>query len=97
MSEEPLPLSVDALHEHSATWDDAVTRAERGETVPVIAHGEHVADVVPSGELERLRETIDVLSDSETMQALAEAEDSITEGDLVRGREAIRALFDERS
>jgi antitoxin (DNA-binding transcriptional repressor) of toxin-antitoxin stability system len=49
---------------------DAVRRAERGETVAVIAHGEHVADVVPSGELDRLRETIDVLSDSDLVQDL---------------------------
>lgn len=96
MSEEAVPLSVDALHEQAATWDEAVTRAERGEVVPVIAHGAHVADVVPSGELERLRETIEVLSDPETMSALAEAEQSIAEGDVVVGREAIRALLDER-
>ncbi|HXP21599.1 MAG TPA: hypothetical protein VN840_18300 [Streptosporangiaceae bacterium] len=36
-------------------------RAESGETVSVIAHGQHVADVVPSGELARLRETVAVL------------------------------------
>lgn len=30
-----------------------------------MAHGDHVADVVPAGELDRLRESIGVLSDSE--------------------------------
>jgi hypothetical protein len=40
----------------------------------VIAHGKHVADVVPSGELDRLRETIKVLSDPEAVQALADTE-----------------------
>lgn len=95
-TEESAPLPVDALHDRTVTWDEAVGRAEHGEVVPVIAHGEHVADVVPSGELERLKETIEVLSDPETMRALAEAEQSIAEGDVVVGREAIRALFDER-
>lgn len=91
-----MPLSIDTLREQTASWDQAVTRAERGETVPVIAHGRHVADVVPSDELDRLRETIEVLSDSDAMRALREAERSLAEGDVVRGPEAIRALLDER-
>ncbi len=36
------------------------------------AHGNHVADVVPSGELDRLRETIEVLSDTELVRDLPE-------------------------
>lgn len=40
--------------EESPSWGDVVRHAEQGETVPVNAHGKHVADVVPSGELERL-------------------------------------------
>lgn len=38
----------------------------------VIAHGVRVADIVPSGELDRLRETIEVLSDSELVRDLRE-------------------------
>jgi len=38
----------------------------------VIAHGDHVADVVPLGELDRLRETIEVLSDAELVRDLRE-------------------------
>lgn len=49
-----------------------VRHAEHGNTVAVVAHGEHVADVVPSGELERLRETIDVLSDTDLVRDLVE-------------------------
>lgn len=63
MSEEPVTVSADGLD----SWSDAVHRAEQGDTVAVIAHGKHVADVVPSGELERLRETIEVLSDTDLM------------------------------
>jgi len=40
--------------------------------VSVIAHGDHVADIVPSGELDRLGETIEVLSDSELVRELRE-------------------------
>ncbi|GAA0544856.1 hypothetical protein A8924_0875 [Saccharopolyspora erythraea NRRL 2338] len=68
MSEQPVSVSADGL----ASWNEAVQRAERGESVPVIAHGEHVADVVPSGEIDRLRETIEVLSDSELVRDLRE-------------------------
>ena len=70
VSEQPVSVSADGLavaSRHAATWEDAARRAEHGETVAVIAHGEHIADVVPSGKLDRLRETIAVLSDSDLM------------------------------
>jgi antitoxin (DNA-binding transcriptional repressor) of toxin-antitoxin stability system len=59
--------------EDQPSWADVVRRAESGETVSVIAHGQHVADVVPSGELARLRETVDVLSDPQLVSDLREA------------------------
>jgi len=93
MSEQSASVSADDLHAASgqaAVWEEAVLRVGRGETVAVIAHGEHVADVVPCGELDRLRETIAVLSDSEAVRALTDTEP------VVRGREAVRALVAER-
>lgn len=93
MSEQPITVSADALDAASrqaAAWQNAVHRAEQGETVAVIAHGEHVADVVPSGELDRLRETIQVLSDSDLVRALADLTPE------VEGRDAIRALLADR-
>lgn len=59
--------------EDQPSWSEVVRRAESGETVSVIAHGQHVADVVPSGELARLRETVEVLSDAELVADLREA------------------------
>ena len=56
--------------EDQPSWGEVVRHAERGETVPVIAHGNHVADVVPSGELDSLRETVSVLSDTELVRDL---------------------------
>jgi antitoxin (DNA-binding transcriptional repressor) of toxin-antitoxin stability system len=93
MSDQPAAVSADELHaasKQAASWDDAVARAARGETVAVIAGGEHVADVVPSGELERLRETIEVLSDTDAVRALADTEP------VVVGRRKIRSLVAER-
>src|SRR2546429_4014794 len=72
---EPVSLSGDDLHaatRQASLWEQAVRRAEQGETVAVIAHGDHVADVVPSGELDRLRETIEVLPDTELVRDLRE-------------------------
>jgi antitoxin (DNA-binding transcriptional repressor) of toxin-antitoxin stability system len=64
------PLSVHA--EDQPSWAEVVRHAEHGESVSVIAHGDHVADIVPSGELDRLRETIQVLSDTELVRDLRE-------------------------
>ncbi len=58
--------------EDQPAWAEIVRRAEHGESIAVIAHGDHVADVVPSGELDRLRETIEVLSDTELVRDLQE-------------------------
>ena len=58
--------------EDDPSWADVVRRAEHGESVAVIAHGDHVADVVPSGALDRLRETVEVLSDTELVRDLRE-------------------------
>jgi PHD/YefM family antitoxin component YafN of YafNO toxin-antitoxin module len=58
--------------EEQPSWPDIVRHAERGESVAVIAHGHRVAEIIPSGELDRLRETIEVLSDSELARDLQE-------------------------
>jgi antitoxin (DNA-binding transcriptional repressor) of toxin-antitoxin stability system len=58
--------------EDQPSWAEIVRHAEHGESVSVIAHGDHVAEIVPSGELDRLRETIEVLSDSELVRDLRE-------------------------
>jgi antitoxin (DNA-binding transcriptional repressor) of toxin-antitoxin stability system len=64
---------VTSVHaEDSPSWAEVVRRAEHGDTVAVIAHGEHVADVVPSGELDRLRDTVEVLSDTDLVRDLIE-------------------------
>jgi hypothetical protein len=51
--------------EDEPSWAEVLRHAEHGESVSVIANGNHGADIVPSGELDRLRETIEVLSDTD--------------------------------
>lgn len=71
----PRHMSEPAVTVHAEdqpSWVDVVRRTEHGETVSVVAHGEHVADVVPSGELDRLRETVEVLSDTDLVRELRE-------------------------
>jgi antitoxin YefM len=46
--------------------------------------------------LRELEETIEVLADSEAVQALIEAREAAARGDVVRGVNAVRALLDER-
>jgi PHD/YefM family antitoxin component YafN of YafNO toxin-antitoxin module len=70
MNEQHATVSID--DPQAPGWPALVSRAEHGETIAVLAHGEHVADVVPSGELERLRETVEVLSDTDLVRELRE-------------------------
>jgi antitoxin (DNA-binding transcriptional repressor) of toxin-antitoxin stability system len=69
--------------EQARRSERSVERAERGETVAVLAHGRHVADVVPSGEIERLRETIDVLADNDLLRDLHAGLEDLPAGRIV--------------
>lgn len=64
--------AISVRAEDHPSWAEVVSHAEHGESVSIIAHGDHVADVVPSGELDRLRQTIEVLSDPELVHDLRE-------------------------
>ncbi|MEV6242841.1 hypothetical protein [Lentzea sp. NPDC051838] len=93
MSEQPI-TTVSA--EESPSWADVLRHAEHGETVAVVACGQHVADVVPSGELDRLRETIDVLSDSELVRDLIEGLSDAQAGRVVSAEDVIADLAARR-
>ena len=49
----------------------------------VTKHGRPVAAIVPHDELDALIETLNILSDAETMDAIAQSEKEIEAGDLV--------------
>jgi antitoxin (DNA-binding transcriptional repressor) of toxin-antitoxin stability system len=57
--------AVTVQAEDQPSWAEIVRHAEHGESVSVIAHGDHVAEIIPSGQLDRLRETIEALPDSD--------------------------------
>lgn len=57
--------------------------------------GEHAPEQV-AAVMREWRETAEILSDPETMSALAEADEAIARGDVIRGREAVRALRPRR-
>jgi antitoxin (DNA-binding transcriptional repressor) of toxin-antitoxin stability system len=96
MGDTPAVISID--DPQPGSWADLLRRAERGETVAVLAHGDHVADVVPSGALARLRETVEVLSDSELVRDLqqgladARAKDVVPAADIAKDLEARRSV-----
>lgn len=99
MSEAAREIPLEELHAHPERWDEAVASASKGQVVTVTGDGKRLAAVVPADQPElitRLRETIDVLSDTDAVQALIESRASIANGEGLRGRDAIRGLLDGR-
>ena len=71
--------------------------AEHSSVVRLVGDdGRRVVAVVPTDLLNELFETIEVLADSDAVLSLVEAREAVGRGDVVRGREAVRRLLDER-
>jgi prevent-host-death family protein len=83
--------------EDQPSWAEIVRHAERGEPISVIAHGERVADIVPSGELDRLRETIEVLSDTELVRDLQEGLADLRAGRVISAEQIAADLAARRA
>ncbi|GAA3444101.1 hypothetical protein Pve01_55560 [Planomonospora venezuelensis] len=99
MSEAAYEIPLEDLHAHPERWGEAVESAVQGKVITLTGRGKRLAAVVPAEQLdlvERLQETIDVLSDTEAVQAIVESRTSIAAGEGVRGVEAVRALLDQR-
>lgn len=99
MSEAAFEIALEELHAHPERWDEAVASAARGKVIALTDRGERLAAVVSAdqiGLVERLQETVDVLSDTEAVMAIVESRNSIAAGESVYGSEAIRALLDHR-
>lgn len=88
MSADPV-ADVDVL----AVWASIAERVARGESVPFIARGQRIGDIVPSGELDRLRDTIEVLSDPGALKDLLDD----SEDDQLEGADAVRELMARRA
>jgi antitoxin YefM len=86
MSVEPLRAVRDHLSEF-------VDRAEREhERVVVTRNGRPAAVLIGYEDLAALEETLDILSESETMAGIRESRSEVDRGDVVRGVDAVRAL-----
>ncbi|MEU9835488.1 hypothetical protein AB0D67_28470 [Streptosporangium sp. NPDC048047] len=99
MGEAAYEIPLEDLHAHPERWDDAIESAVQGRVIALTGRGERLAAVVPADQIDlvdRLRETIEVLSDTEAVQAIVESRASIAAGEGVRGADAIRALLDHR-
>ena len=83
--------------EDQPSWAEIVRHAEHAESVSVIAHDDHVADIVPSGELDRLRETIEVLSDTDLVRELREGLADARAGRLVPAEQIAADLTARRA
>ena len=86
MSIEPLRAVRDHLSEF-------VDRAEREhERVVVTRNGRPAAVLIGYEDLAALEETLEILSNRETMAGIREARGEVDRGDVVRGVDAVRAL-----
>jgi antitoxin YefM len=86
MSVEPLRAVRDHLSEF-------VDRAEREhERVVVTRNGRPAAVLIGYEDLAALEETLEILSDPETMAGIRESRSEVDRGDVVRGVDAVRAL-----
>lgn len=90
MTTEPLR----AVRDHFSEYVDRVELQH--ERVSITRNGRVVAMLVSPQDIERLEETIEVLSDPAAMAALGEARRAVADGDVVVGVEAVRALRRER-
>lgn len=86
-------MSTESLRTVRDHFSEFVERVERHhERVVVTRNGRPAAVLVSPEDLEELEETLSVLGDSDAVRELAEADAAVAAGDVVRGRDAVRAL-----
>lgn len=86
-------MSAQPLREVRNHFSDVVDRVElHHERVTVTRNGRPVAVLISPDDLSALEETLDVLSDSEVLADIREADRAYSRGDVVRGADAVRAL-----
>ncbi len=86
-------MSVEPLRDVRNHFSDVVDRVERQhERVTVTRNGRAAAVILSPDDLAELEETLDVLTDSQALADIREADAAYRSGDVVRGVDAARAL-----
>lgn len=86
-------MTTDSLRNVKDRFSEFVDRVDRDhERIVVTKNGRPAAVIISPADLESPEETLALMSDSETLRALREAESAVQSGDVVRGVEAVRAL-----
>ena len=85
-------MSVEPLRDVRNHFSDVVDRVERQhERVTVTRNGRAAAVILSPDDLAELEETLDVLTDSQALADIREADAAYRSGDVVRGVDAARA------
>ncbi len=86
-------MSTESLRTVRDHLSEMVDRVERHhERLVVTRNGRPAAVLISPDDLAQLEETIDVLSDSDALADIREADAAYARGDVVRGVDAVRGL-----
>ena len=86
-------MTTDSLRNVKDRFSEFVDRVEREhERVVVTRNGRPAAVLISLDDLDSLEATLEVLSDSDVVRGLIEAEAAVTAGGVVRGVDAVKAL-----
>ncbi len=86
-------MATEALRNVKDRLSEFVDRVQREhDRVTITKNGIPTAVLISTDDLEALEETIAVLGDRQAVRELAEAENAIARGDVVRGADAVRNL-----
>ena len=88
-----MAMSVEPLRSVRDHLSEVVERVEKQhERVTITRNGRAAAVLISPEDLAELEETLSVLSDPDALADIREADASYTDGDVVRGVDAVRAL-----
>lgn len=90
---------LDRLLPIAMPWIEPLPADDREHFVSDLAEAASAGDHAPeqlAAVLREWHETADILADPEAMSGLAESADAVACGDVIRGREAVRALRPRR-
>jgi antitoxin YefM len=86
-------MSTEALRTVKDRLSEFVDRVQREhDRVVITRNGTPAAVLISPDDLASLEETVELLSDKKAIRELREAERAVTDGDVVRGVDAVRKL-----